>query len=481
MSETVSPPASLVDLSRLPDLPADVEAVRAGVRSALEQGGIKLAVVDDDPTGTQTVRGLPLVTQWEERELMWAMATAAPLFGVLTNSRALAENDARAINGTIAERLAVVARTLGVGLRIISRGDSTLRGHFPAEPDALAAGLARQGIGTDAILLCPAFPQAGRVTLDGMHLVRRGERLLPAAETEYARDPAFGYESSRLTDWVRERAGRHTRVGSVTLEDLRRGGPEHVSRQLRSLCDDGVRYVVADAIEDADLTLLAAGIDSAERQGLRFIYRTGPSFLAARAGRSTPPTVADREIAAADGRGLVVAGSYTALTTRQLEHAQREHQLRTVALDVGRLLKAGPGESLGLVARAAADLREALAVGDAALVTTRIPQHAERGPASLRDGGVIADALVDIVAAVAADTPLAWMVAKGGITSHDMAVRALGAARATVVGQLFFGQVSLWELGEESLQPGLRYVVFPGNVGNGLTLTRALSRLKGAE
>jgi len=364
-----------------------------------------------------------------------------------------------------------------VDVRVISRSDSTLRGHFPAEPEALAAGLAAGGMDVDAILLCPAFPQAGRVTVDDVHLVRDGDRLVPVADTEYARDPAFGYRSSDLGAWVRERAGAGASVASLSLDDLR-GGADVVARRLLEL-RGRARYVIANAADERDLDLLALGIEIAEQEGLRLLYRTGPSFLAARAGLGTPDPLTDREIAMPGGRGLLVVGSHTGLTTAQLEHARSEHELTTVMVDVDAVLGERADGAITAVTRAAAELRTALSEGDAALVTTRRPAHASRGAASLRTSETVADALVDIAAAVAADIALDWLVAKGGITSHDMAVRALGARRATVIGQLFPGQVSVWQLGEGSLRPGLRYVVFPGNVGDELALSRALRRLKG--
>jgi uncharacterized protein YgbK (DUF1537 family) len=479
LTATSSPPQSVADLARLPPVAAGLD-VRPRVRDALARNNVKIAVVDDDPTGTQTVRDLPLVTDWDERELEWAMATASPTFAVLTNSRAAPEAEARAINMTIAQRLAAVAERLGVDVRVISRSDSTLRGHFPAEPEALAAGLEAAGVHTDAILVCPAFPHAGRVTVDDVHLVRWGERLTPVGETEYARDAAFGFRSSRLADWVRERAGAGVPVASLSLEDLRCGGHERVAQRLLDL-RGLVRYVTADAVEDTDLEILAYGVELAEARGLRLIYRTGPSFLAARAGLRTPPPLGEGEVAVPGGRGLLVVGSHTGLTTRQLELAERDHEFVTVMLDVRRLLAVEPPERVALTSRVAAELREAMAGGDAALVTTRTPQHAAQGAASLTSAEVVADAMVKIVAAVAADTPFDWMLAKGGITSHDMAVRALGVRRATVLGQLFFGQVSIWELGDGGVRPGLRYVVFPGNVGDELALSAALSRLKGSE
>lgn len=469
-------PRSVEDLVRLSGVPPGLD-VRARVQEALAKDKVKIAVIDDDPTGTQTVRDVPLVTRWDEPELEWAITEAAPIFAVLTNSRALPEDDAGTINHAIAARLVRLARRLGVQLRVISRSDSTLRGHFPAEPEALAAGLAAGGVMTDAILVCPAFPQAGRITVENLHLVRGGERLTPVGETEYARDPAFGFNSSHLADWVCERVGRRVHVASLSLRDIRGGGPEQVAERLLEL-RGRVRYVTADAVDHVDLEILAYGAALAERRGLRLIYRSGPGFVAARAGLRSPEPLAKREVAAPGGRGLVVVGSHTDLTTEQVARAERAHRFVTVMLDVHGLAGA-PADAGSLIARTAADLRAALAQGDAALVTCRTPVHANGAVGSLESAKRVADALVEIVAAVAADTRFDWLLAKGGITSHDMAVRALGARRATVLGQLFPGQVSVWKLGDGSARPGLSFVVFPGNVGDELSVSRAIGRLKG--
>jgi len=239
------------------------------------------------------------------------------------------------------------------------------------------------------------------------------------------------------------------------------------------------RYVTADAVDEADLEALALGVALAERDGARIVCRTGPSFVAARAGRRTAPPLTDDELAGPPGRGLVVVGSHTALTTAQLGRARRDHDLGVVTLDVEQLLDRDPDVAAGQTRALAGALRAALGAGDAALVTSRRPAHRAGGAGSLADSRRVADALVDVVAAIATDTPLSWLVAKGGITSSDMAVRALGSRRAVVRGQLFPGQISVWELGAGCRCPDLRYVVFPGNVGDEPALSATLHRLKG--
>ncbi|WCB94970.1 hypothetical protein DSM104299_03710 [Baekduia alba] len=447
----------------------------------LREQGTRIAVIDDDPTGTQTVRDIPVITSWDAAEIAWALGAADPLFAILTNTRALSERRAAQINRVIGARLAAAARALDVPVRVISRGDSTLRGHFPAEPQALADGLNREGAPVDLVVVCPAYPAAGRVTVNGLHLLRDGGgALTPIAETEFAADPAFAFRSSRLADWVLERAGAEATVGAIGLDELRATDPGIVARRLRALASS-VRYVVVDAARDEDLAVLAAAVQEVEDDGLRVLCRTGPAFVSARAGRAAAPPLTAGEVGAVDGPGLVVAGSFTALTTRQLDAARAARPaLATVELDVAALLAdAGGHRAEILIDRTAVRLAAALDAGDAVLATTRRPLHAHAGEASLASTERVADAVVAVVRAVAERVDLAWLVAKGGITSHDVAVRGLGVRRARVLGQLFAGQVSVWDPGPDSLRPGLRYVVFPGNVGDDLALARTIDRLKG--
>jgi uncharacterized protein YgbK (DUF1537 family) len=452
---------------------------REAVRAALHEGtrSVKVAVIDDDPTGTQTVRDVPLLTSWAQPELEWAMREADPLFAILTNSRSLTEPRAAQVNAEIGRLLPGIARRLGFDLRVISRSDSTLRGHFPVETEALAGGLAEAQAPIELVLVCPAYPEAGRVTVDGVHWVNRAGSLTPVAETDYARDAAFGYRSSRLTEWVRERAGE-VDVACVAIDDIREGDAERIATLLSDAADDA-RYVVVDAAESFDLELLAWGLSIAEQRGLRVLCRTGPSFLSARAGLAVAAPLRAEEVAVPGGRGLVVVGSHTDLTNEQLQRARASHALGVVMLDVEWLLSADGASLEEVVSHTVAELQAALVHGDAALVTSRRPLGTALGDRSLEAIATISDAIVAIVRRVADQVRLHWLIAKGGITSNDIASKALGVRRARVLGQIFPGQVSVWELGEGSSLPGLRYVVFPGNVGEQSTLARTIGRLKG--
>ena len=452
------------------------------IRRRVEAGGRRVAVLDDDPTGTQTVHGVPVLTTWSVEDLRWALEQTSPTFYVLTNSRSLPEDQAAAMNREIASNLAAASGMTGTDFVVTSRGDSTLRGHFPAETNALADALSG-GIGgpIDGVILCPCYLEAGRLTAEDTHWVRQGENLVPAGETEFARDASFGYAASDLRLWVEEKTAGHvpaSEVVSVGLGDIREGGPSRVAEILRGV--SGGLPVVANAASYADLEVFVLGLLDAEEAGKRFIYRTGPSFVRARGGIPEKGPLSPDELyrrRPRRGHGLVLVGSHVALTTRQLEGALELEGVRPVELSVPRLLEAAEREEE--LARVAGEVNAGLSGSEVVVYTSREVVGGGPGRTGFEVGRAVSDALVEVMRRVDAEAPLAFVVAKGGITSSDVGTRGLGVRRAEVAGQMLPGIVSVWVLPEESTFPGLPYVIFAGNVGGPDSLARVIQILRG--
>src|SRR5215217_9782221 len=210
-----------------------IEGALDVIRRRVVESGRRVVVLDDDPTGVQSVHGVPVLTTWAVEDLRWALEQTSPTFYILTNSRSLAEEEAIALNQEIARNLSEAAP--GTDFDIVSRSDSTLRGHYPAETDALAEALRERGRGPDGLIVCPAFFEAGRITVDDVHWVRQDGELVPAGQTEFASDHSFGYRASDLKAWVEEKTGGRIaarQVLSVGLADLREGGPACVLKLL---------------------------------------------------------------------------------------------------------------------------------------------------------------------------------------------------------------------------------------------------------
>jgi uncharacterized protein YgbK (DUF1537 family) len=434
----------------------------------------KIVVLDDDPTGTQTVHGIPVLTTWGTDELAAELRAPENCFYLLTNSRAFPPARACAINREIGENLRRASALTGRAISVVSRGDSTLRGHFPAETDALASAL---GGGFDGTLIVPAFFAGGHLTIGDTHYVADGDTLTPAGETEFARDASFGYRASDLRAWVEEKTAgriRAAEVLSISLADLRTKPPEAVAQKLATLPRGGVAIVNAAA--RSDLAALTQALAVAEPAGRRYLFRTAADFVAAYAAIAPRPLLTAAELRAADATtgGLIVAGSYVGKTSAQLDALFAAcPALARIEIAVETLL-ASPAARDAEIARCAAALDATLAAGlSAALITSRKLITGADAAASLAVGETVSSSLVAIVRDLAVRPR--WLIAKGGITSSDTATRALGLRRALVLGQALPG-VPVWRAGPESKWPGLAYVVFPGNVGG----PDALAKLAGA-
>jgi uncharacterized protein YgbK (DUF1537 family) len=433
----------------------------AVVREQVAEGRTKIAVLDDDPTGTQTVHGVDVLAAWPIDMLAAALSDPRPCFYILANTRSMPADEASAVMEEISIRLAAAAEMTQIPCVIISRGDSTLRGHFAEELGAIERGF---GSAFDAKIVIPAFLEGGRYTIDDVHYVLDGEELVPAADTEFARDLTFGYRSSRLPDWIEEKTRGATPAGSVvsiSIAMLRGpGGAEAVTAKLLGLLKG--TYVAVNAAAYCDLEVFARGLLGAEAAGKKYLLRTAASFVRVRAGLEGRPLLDPQEISdSTETGGLVMVGSYVRKTTVQLESALTLSNV--IGIEVNVNLLGDPGTRAAEIARVADAVQRTLNTGRHAVVFTSRSHQSSIGDAGdLAAGRIVSDALVGIVRAV----PLRprFLVAKGGITSSDLAVRGLGMTKALVLGQAAPG-VPVWKMGSETRYPGMKFVVWPGNVG----------------
>lgn len=468
-------------LAGLPEPRRDDESLRASIREMRAADGLVLGVLDDDPTGSQAVHDVEVVTVLEEEAYDAALAGPAATCFVLTNTRSMEEQAAAEVNVQAAWGLLALAGRRGTRVQLLSRSDSTLRGHVIAEVKALdSVRRETAGRGYDGVLLVPAFLEAGRLTAGDVHWARVSGRLVPVGETEFARDAAFGYSASNLCDFVAEKSGgviRRDDVASIGLADIRLGGPRRV-RDLLAGVRDG-RWVVVNATEYSDLETVAAGVLMAERAGASFLFRTGPSFVRALTGMGPRAPLRGADIwpagrPAPGGHGLVVVGSHVGQTSRQLDALQARGGITAFELDVQAIV-AGGETADGTARQVAAALRDS----DVLLYTSRTVVTGRDAAGSLEIARTVSAALARTVREALAARP-AWVVAKGGITSHDVARNGLGIRRAEVAGQLFPGVISLLrplDAAPEAI--GVPYVVFAGNVGDDDTLADVVAILKG--
>lgn len=448
--------------------------------------GHKLVVLDDDPTGTQTVHDVPVLTVWDVETLRAEFAQPGPCFYILTNSRSLGADAAAELNREIARNLKGAAASLppvstrnehggrdaAAPFTVVSRSDSTLRGHFPLETDVLAEELGP----FDATLIIPYFEAGGRYTIHDVHYVAEGDKLTPAAETPFAKDAVFGYTHSNLREWVEEKTQGRVKsreVASVSLETIRGSGPLAVCEQLQNLAKGCVCIVNAAALSDMDV--FALGLLMAEQKGRRYLLRSAAQIVAARLGLEPRPLLSGHDLkTSGSAGGLVVVGSYVPKTTEQLTHLLANTNIERIELPVPALLD--EAKRAECIERALGGIHDALRANrDVVLYTSRGLVTGDEAARNLQIGNRVSAALVEIVQQLTVRPR--YLIAKGGITSSDLATRGLGVKRAMVAGQLLPG-IPVWRLGAEAKFPGLNYVVFPGNVGGPDALVEAVQTLR---
>jgi uncharacterized protein YgbK (DUF1537 family) len=457
---------------------------RASIRAYRREVGSRTVALDDDPTGSQSVHDVSVVTVLEAGEYATALAEPTSTCFILTNTRSLDEADAVQLNRTVAHDLFRLEQQLGAPLDVVSRSDSTLRGHVIAETRALdAARREILGRGFDGVLLAPAYFEAGRYTEGDVHWAIVGGEARPAGETEFARDATFGYSSSDLRDFVAEKSGgdiRADEVLSIGLDDIREGGSERVTDILCQAHD--LQFIVVNATAFSDLETVVLGLQEAQRRGRLFLHRTGPSFVRALIGNEPIDTLAASDIwprQRPQGHGLAVVGSHVGQTAKQVAAAQARGGVLQVELSVEQLVDESARQHH--VDETAARVVNALAESDVMLFTSRNRVTGADAAKSLEIARTVSSAVVEVVQRALEARP-AWVVAKGGITSHDVAVRGLGIRRATVLGQLFPGMVSVLRP-EEAAEAavGIPYVVFAGNVGDENALADVIDLFRGVE
>ena len=475
-------------LANLPPEP-DEDSLFRDIQQAVAASGRTLVVIDDDPTGTQTVHDVELVTTWNTDLLAQALREER-VFYVLTNSRSMPEGDAVQVQRELAQQLVTAAQEAKTDFVVASRSDSTLRGHYPAEIFALARGLTSAGGGSfDGHLVVPAFFEGGRSTIHDTQYVATptatSETLLPASETPFARDEVFGYTTAYLPAWIEEKSHGYWKadqVMSIGLELIRRGGPDEVAAKLRTVV--GGVPVVVNAAGYGDLAMVVLGLLRAEAAGKRFLYRTAASFVRLRGAIEHKPLLqADAvlgNVQAVRAGGIVIVGSYVPDSSTQLENVLTLPNVRGIELAVERVIKS-TAEAEVVSREAGQQLEGAIQAGRVGVVYTsrKLVTSANRVE-NLAVGKRVSHALIATLHQVRSRPR--FIIAKGGITSHDVAQKGLGAARARVLGQLFPG-VPVWRLesGPQSRFEGVPYVVFPGNVGGPESLMQAVKMLSGDE
>lgn len=457
----------------------DEKSVQKLLEQAVDDDRHKIIVLDDDPTGIQTIHDISVYTDWSYDSISRGFKEKNKLFYILTNSRGFTEEQTVKAHREIASMIAQVAKEETQEYLIISRGDSTLRGHYPLETMILKEQLERYSDKkVDGEIICPYFKEGGRFTVDNIHYVKYGDELVPAGETEFAKDKTFGYQSSDLTKYIEEKSKgvfKKEQVLTISLQELRELKIDEIVGKLVSVKDFG--KVVVNAIDACDLKVFCIALYRAIARGKYFLFRTAAGFVKEVGAISAKPLLTRQEMvkSSTGTGGIVVVGSHTQKTTSQVEQLKTIDGIRFIEFNSDLVLEENRfREEIDSVVKQEEEL---LKQGVTVVVYTKrklLTLANDSKEDALERSVKISDAVQSLVGRLNI-TP-AFVIAKGGITSSDVGTKALKVKRANVLGQIRPG-VPVWQTGEESKFPNIPYVIFPGNVGEQNTLKEAVEIL----
>lgn len=414
----------------------------------------KIVVIDDDPTGSQTVHSCLLLTKWTPETLEVGLTDPAPLFFVLSNTRSLGPAAAREVIREICRNLKQALGQHQLNTLFVSRSDSTLRGHYPVESDVISEELGP----FDAHFLVPAFFEGGRVTIEGVHYIKDGEDLVRTDTTEYARDSLFAYSTSYLPEYVEEKTHGRIKAADVVRLPILTSVDQYVER-ITELEDN--RCVAVDSTSYDELRIFAQALLKAVANGKRFYLRSAASIVSALA--ALPPQPVDPaemwRMRRSDGPGAVVVGSHVRRSTEQLNTLLHEAGIAGIELDVN-LLPEGMQACIENITNA---VSQAHADGKTAVVyTSRSERAFPTSEGRLHFGESVSEVLVAIVRELPSST--SFLISKGGITSNDVLSRGLDIDICRVIGQIIPGCTVVAAPDDHRLA-NLPVVIFPGNVG----------------
>ncbi|MDJ0705998.1 MAG: four-carbon acid sugar kinase family protein [Leptolyngbyaceae cyanobacterium MO_188.B28] len=432
----------------------------------------KIIVLDDDPTGSQTVHGCLLLLRWDVETLRLGLRDDSPIFFILSNTRALTPTEADAVTREVCRNLkAAIALESIQDFLVVSRSDSTLRGHYPVETDAIAEELGP----FDAHFLVPAFFEGGRITRDSTHYLMVDGVETPVHTTEFAKDSVFGYSFSYLPDYAEEKTqGRITadQVERFLLRDLRAGCRNRLMGLEGNVC------AAVDGETQADLDAFASDVLAAASQGKRFLFRSAASILTALTALPPQPVAAAAMAQYVRGGkpGVVLVGSHVKKTTQQLERLLQTPGVVGIEVELADLredFSAVRSQRLNQVLEQVHTVHKQQKTP--VVYTSRQELTFTDIQTRLDFGAAVSALLMDVVRGAPKD--IGFLISKGGITSNDTLSKGLALTSARLLGQILPGCSIVRTPANHPQFPNLPVVLFPGNVGDADGLATVYQRL----
>ncbi len=444
---------------------------------------MKIVVFDDDPTGSQTVHGCHLLFSWDVDLLCKGLRNPSPLLFILTNTRSMSPEAALLRNSEICQNLCEALQREGLDFHevvVVSRGDSTLRGHGVLEPKVIEEELGPFA----ATLHVPAFLEGGRSTINGIHCLNG----IPVHETAFAKDCLFGFSTSNLAEWLEEKSLgsiKQTDVLRITCKQLDEAASTELGRRnlvdfLRNL--DRNQSVVVDAETSKQLSCLGDAIRSL-LEDKRFLFRSAASFINAL-------SEVDSKILELDSLqhfrrknelgislpGMVMVGSHVPLADIQLDELLAVDQCDGLELPVGELRRLFDGSSENFLLSELEklwvnQLLQLIQGGKTpVLYTSREDIHFDLPEMQREFEQSLALLMSRLVTSIS--PKLGYLITKGGLTTQTFLVHGLQLKEVYLEGQLLPGLSLVRPTFNDELGT-LPIITFPGNLGEKDTLLRS--------
>ncbi|MGO0882165.1 four-carbon acid sugar kinase family protein [Clostridioides difficile] len=442
----------------------------------------KIIVLDDDPTGVQTVHDVSVYTDWDKSSIEQGFDEENSMFFILTNSRGFTVAQTTEVHKEISKNIVEISQKANKDFIIISRSDSTMRGHYPLETNLLKNEVEKlSGKLFDGEIIMPFFKEGGRFTIDNVHYVKEGEELIPAGMTEFAKDKSFGYKSSDIGKWCEEKTNGEYKSSDmiyISLDELRSLNIDSITEKLKTA--KNFNKIIVNAIDYMDVKVFTIAFIRAVNSGKEFIFRSAAAITKVLGGVSDKELLIKEELVSKDNTngGIILVGSHVNKTTQQLEELKNcKHPIEFIEFNQHLVLQENGLKNE--VKRVIQVVEEKITNGSTVAVYTRRERFdldTNDKDKQLMVSVEISDAVTSIVGML--NVRPNFIIAKGGITSSDVGTKALKVKKATVMGQIKPG-IPVWMTGEESKFPNMPYIIFPGNVGEVSTLREAVEVLMG--
>ncbi len=431
---------------------------------------MKFVVIDDDPTGSQTVQDCLLLLKWDCSTLVKGFESKSNLFFILANTRSLSENDAKFTIEEICKNIkAVIASQVYEDeIIFISRGDSTLRGHNFLEPSALNSCLGP----FDATFHIPAFIEGKRLTINGSHFVDQ----TPINQTIFARDKIFGYETSNVKNLLFQQSKSQINIEDIQnllLSDIEILNDEEnniVFKKLKNLNKN--KHVIVDVENYSQLNKFALVMKKLNKQK-KFLFRSAASFISSISEKKSIPKVetffSNLRIRNKDKSflpGLIIIGSYVELSTLQLKNLLEISNCNPIELDVFEFFQITSSEN---------NNKQRNLFKNKFLKVIRFSFEKGKTPVLFTSRKFMSleyseqfnfyNSLSCFIAELVADLKyeIGYLISKGGITTNIILSNGLNADYVYLEGQILTGiSVVTCKLKNDEKLP---IVTHPGNIG----------------